>query len=115
VKGLNKAYLIGHAGSDPEMRTSASGRRNVQMLLATPHTRKVGTEWVDTPDWHQLTFYDDNADYVTANCRKGNVIAVECALRPHSWTDKDSVVHTEVVLEVERVLWINSKRQAEAG
>ena len=113
MEGLNKAYLIGHVGRDPEEQTSASGRQTVKLSLATPNARKVGDEWVDVPDWHRLTFHDEAASHILANARKGDTLAVECSLRPRKWTDKDNVVHHEIDLVVDKVLWLNAKKRVE--
>ena len=115
MHGLNKAYLIGHIGQDPEIRTTANGRQLVKFSLATPHRRKVGEEWVDTPDWHRLTIFDKSAALIGTYARKGDMLAVECSLRPNKWTDGYGVDRYEVDLVVDRVLWLNGKhRGAEA-
>lgn len=111
MHGLNKVYLIGHIGHDPEIRTTASGKQLVKLSLATPHRRKVGEEWVDTPDWHRLTLFDANATFVSAHARKGDTLAVECSLRPNQWTDKNNVPHSEVNILVDRVLWLSGKHR----
>ncbi|MDP2316450.1 MAG: single-stranded DNA-binding protein [Pseudomonadota bacterium] len=115
MKGLNKAYLIGNIGQDPEMRTTATGKQLVKLSLATPFARKVGDEWVETPDWHRLTCWDKTAEFIATNARKGDVLAVECAIRPRKWTDKDNVVHYEIDLVVDRVLWLNGKHRGASG
>lgn len=115
MKGLNKAYLIGNIGQDPEMRTTAAGKQLVKLSLATPYNRKVGDEWVETPDWHRLTCWDKTAEFIATNARKGDVLAVECAIRPRKWTDKDNVVHYEIDLVVDRVLWLNGKHRGASG
>lgn len=112
MKGLNKAYLIGHIGQDPELRTTASGKQLVKLSLATPNARRVGDEWVDTPDWHRVTLFDKQAEYVATHARKGDVLAVECAIRPNKWTDSNNVVRYEVSLIVDRVLWLNGRHKA---
>ena len=111
MKGLNKAYLIGHIGQDPELRTTAGGKQLVKLSLATSNSRKVNDEWIDTPDWHRLMFWDKQAEFITTYARKGDVLAVECVIRPNKWTDKDNVVHYEVNLLVDRVLWLNGKHR----
>lgn len=111
MKGLNKAYLIGHIGQDPELRSTASGKQLVKLSLATSNSRKINDEWVDMPDWHRLTLWDKQAEFISTYAHKGDVLAVECAIKPGKWTDKDNVVHYEVNLVVERVLWLNSKHR----
>lgn len=115
MHGLNKAYLIGHIGHDPELRTTANGRAIVKLSLATPHRRKVGEEWMDTPDWHRLTLFDAAASFIDAYAKKGDMLAVECSIRPNKWTDGYGADRYEVDLVVDRVLWLNGKhRGAEA-
>jgi single-strand DNA-binding protein len=111
MKGLNKAYLIGHLGQDPELRTTANGKQIVKVSLATPNVKKAGETWVETPDWHRLVLFDKNAEFVANYGHKGAVLAVECAIRPNKWTDKDNVVRYEVNLMVDRVLWLNGKQR----
>ena len=114
LKGLNKAYLIGHIGQDPELRATATGKSLVKLSLATPNSRKVGDEWIDTPDWHRLTLFDTNAEFIAKHARKGDVLAVECTIRPNRWTDASNTVRYEVNLIVDRVLWLNGKHRGEA-
>ena len=110
MNGLNKAYLIGNIGHEPELRTSASGKPILKVNIATPFARKVDDAWIDAPDWHRLTLFDRNAEYVGRHAHKGDGLAVECAIRPNKWTDKENVVHHEVNLIVERVLWLSSRK-----
>ena len=109
MQGLNKAYLIGTVGRDPEKQTDVRSTKAVKLSLATPHAQKVDGAWVDTPDWHRLTFTGSDADYVLSRVCKGDTMAVECAIRPSQWTDKDGKTHHEVNLVVDRVLWHNTK------
>ncbi|MSQ01037.1 MAG: single-stranded DNA-binding protein [Myxococcales bacterium] len=115
MNGLNKAYFIGHLGRDPEPRTTPGGTTLVRLSLATPHARKDGENWVDTPDWHRLTAFGKTAESLLRNAHKGDMIAVESVIRPNRWTDKDGKTHYEVNLYVERVLWISQKRRATAA
>jgi len=114
MNGLNKAYLIGNLGRDPEMRATAGGLAIAKINLATRHARKVNEQWVDQPDWHRLTAFDKTAEYIGRNAHKGDSLAVECAIRPRKWTDKDAKAHYEVDLIVERVLWLH-RRNAPAA
>lgn len=115
MKGLNRAYLIGHVGHDPELRNTATGLPYLKVSMATPNARKINEEWVDTPDWHRLTAFGKDAEFLSRVAHKGDVLAVECAIRPNRWTDKDGQVRYDVSLIVERILWVQSKRSAETS
>lgn len=111
MRGLNRAYLIGHIGHDPETRATATGTSVVKVSLATNYAKKVGNEYVEQVDWHRLTLFSKEADFVGRYAHKGDVLAVECTLKPNKWTDKQNVVHYTVELIVDRVLWLHGNRR----
>jgi len=115
MTGLNRAYFIGHLGRDPETRTVRNDKVVVSITLATPHLRKDGENWVDTPDWHRLTAFGKTAESLLRNAHKGDSMAVECVVRPSKWTDKEGQTRYDVNLYIERVLWISRKRRLEAA
>ena len=112
MNGLNKAYFIGHLGRNPEPRTTKSGQTVASISLATPHSRKEGENWVDSPDWHRLTAFGKTAENLLRNAHVGDTMAVECVIRPSRWTDKEGQVRYDVNLYIERILWIAQKRRS---
>ena len=115
MQGLNKAYLIGHIGRDPEARVTASGLDVAIVALATPRSVKQADGWVDTTDWHRLTAFGKNAQYLVKYAKKGGSMAVECTLRPNRWTDKNNITHHDMTIRIERVLWLTNKGDAAVG
>jgi single-strand DNA-binding protein len=112
MRGLNKAYFIGHIGHEPEPRTTSSGTTLLKLNIATPSSRRVNDTWVEQPDWHRLTFFGKTADYVARAAHKGDSIAVECTVRPRRWTDESGQARSEVSLVVDRVLWLHGRTRA---
>jgi single-strand DNA-binding protein len=106
MKGLNRAYLMGNVGQKPEVRVTATGQRVTKVSLATPFSEKIGDEWIEKPDWHRLTAYDDIADYLAKYADRGSMMAVECTIKPSKWVDEDNITHYEVNLIIDRVLWL---------
>lgn len=117
MKGLNKVYLIGYIGQSPELRRSANGTSVLKLSVATPNVRKINDEWVDTPDWHRLTAFGHDADYLSRFGRKGSSVALECYLKQSRWTDREGRVHNDVEIVIDRVLWLGTRnhKPAEAG
>ena len=77
-RSLNKVMLIGNVGSDPEVRSTASGTRLAKMSLATNRqwTNKDGSEQEKT-EWHRLTVWGKLADVVEGYVKKGDRLYVE--------------------------------------
>lgn len=101
--GLNRAYLVGHVGHDGELRTSISGGKLAVLSIATVASRTVDGDAVEVVDWHRVTAHGPIAD-VLAAARKGQTIAVECAIRSSKWSDRNGTIHYDVALVVERVV-----------
>lgn len=114
MNGINKVYLLGHMGSDPEVRTSGGGKAVVKVSLATSHPKKVNDEWVDGVDWHRLTFFDKDAEYIARVGKKGDLLCVEAALRPNKWTDKEGQTRYDVAIVVQRINLLQSRHRAQA-
>ena len=77
-RSLNKIMLIGNVGSDPEVRSTASGTRLAKMSLATNRqwTNKDGSEQEKT-EWHRLTVWGKLADVVERYVKRGDRLYVE--------------------------------------
>ena len=77
-RSLNKVMLIGNVGSDPEVRSTASGTRLAKMSLATNRqwTNKDGSEQEKT-EWHRLTVWGKLVDVVERYVKKGDRLYVE--------------------------------------
>ena len=78
ARSLNKVTLIGNAGVDPDVRTTASGARVAKLSLATSRSfpDRSGQQQERT-DWHRLTFFGRLADVVEQWVKKGDRLFVE--------------------------------------
>ena len=77
-RSLNKIMLIGHVGSDPELRSTASGVRVAKLSLATNRTfQDRSGQQQERTDWHRLTFFGKLADVVDQWVHKGDRVYVE--------------------------------------
>lgn len=77
-RSLNKVMLIGNVGSEPEIRTTASGTKMAKVSLATNRTftDRSGQRQEKT-EWHRLTFWSKLADLVEQYVHKGDRLYVE--------------------------------------
>jgi single-strand DNA-binding protein len=103
ARGVNKVILIGHLGSDPEVRYTAGGTAVATIRLATPYgfRNKQTGEWQDTTEWHRVVFFDKQASIVGEYLRKGSQLYVEGRLRTQKWQDQNGVDRytTEIVAQ----------------
>ncbi|MCU1226682.1 MAG: single-strand binding protein [Edaphobacter sp.] len=90
AKGVNKVFLLGNVGKDPEIRSTAGGMTIASFSLATADRKKEGTGWVDTTEWHNIVCFQRTAEVVRDYVKKGSQILVEGKITNRSWDDKES-------------------------
>lgn len=100
-RSLNKVSLIGNVGSDPEVRSTASGARVAKVSLATSRAwkGKDGNEQAAT-DWHRLTLFGKLADIVESWVHKGDKLYVEGRIEYSQTNDQAGVTRywTDIVV-----------------
>lgn len=90
AKGVNKTFLLGNVGKDPEVRATQGGTVVASFSLATPDRVKRNGEWVDESTWHNLVAFGRTAEIIRDYVRKGSQLYVEGKLQTRSWDDKES-------------------------
>ena len=114
--GLNKVMIIGNAGTDPEMRYTASGYPVTNFRIATNWStttqsgeRREETEWFTVVAWRQLA--EQCNQYVV----KGRRVYVEGRLKSHEWTGNDGKTRFRNEITADRVLFLDRPGGAAAG
>ena len=90
AKGVNKVFLLGNVGKDPEIRSTAGGMTVASFSLATADRKKEGTGWVDSTEWHNIVCFQRTAEVVRDYVKKGSQILVEGKITNRSWDDKET-------------------------
>ncbi len=108
---LNKVILIGRLGQDPKLAYLPSGQAVVNARMATDESYKDQSgQRVERAEWHNVTVYGRQAEFVANYLRKGSLIMVEGSLRTRNY-EKEGQKHyiTEVIAQ--RVQGLDSKRE----
>ena len=91
AKGVNKVFLLGNVGKDPEIRTTAGGMTVASFSLATAERAKDQQgNWADKTEWHNLVCFQRTAEIVRDYVKKGSQVFVEGKIQTRSWDDKTS-------------------------
>jgi single-strand DNA-binding protein len=91
AKGVNKVFLLGNVGKDPEIRTTGGGMTVASFSLATAERAKgADGQWTDKTEWHNLVCFQRTAEIVRDYVKKGTQVFVEGKIQTRSWDDKTS-------------------------
>jgi single-strand DNA-binding protein len=100
-KTVNKVFLLGNVGKDPEIRSTNGGTLVANLSLATSERYKNRAgEWQEQKEWHNVVSYARGAEIIRDYVRKGSKLHIEGKLTTRSWDDKESgkkIYRTEIV------------------
>ena len=95
----NSVRLMGHAGNQPEVKVINAKQKVARIRIATNESyRDADGERVVQTQWHQLVFWNKQADIAEKYLEKGSEFTVEGKLTSHSYVGKDG--HKRYVTEV---------------
>jgi single-strand DNA-binding protein len=104
---LNKVFIIGNLGKDPEVRFTSNGRAVAKFPVATSEkwTDQEGNKQERT-EWHNVVVWGKQAETCGQYLSKGRQVFVEGSIRTRQYDDKDGNKRymTEVVARDVRFL-----------
>ncbi|MCL2843901.1 MAG: single-stranded DNA-binding protein [Chitinivibrionia bacterium] len=116
MASLNKVVLVGNLGRDPELKSTPSGAKVLEVSIATTErfSDKSGNQQEQT-DWHRIVMWNQKAEYVARSSRKGSTLYVEGKLRYRKFTDKDGNERTMTEILADNVTILAGRVASEGG
>ena len=100
---INIVNFSGNLGADPEVKTTANGKKVVKASLAsTKRYRDAGGEYKDRTTWMTIRCWGELADELK-KFRKGDEVQVAGELGNDSWEGRDGQKRTQVLIEVSMI------------
>ena len=101
---INRVFLIGNLGADPEIRRTQDGRPIANLRIATSESwrDKSTGERKEKTEWHTVVIFSEPICKIAEQyLRKGSKVYIEGGLQTRKWTDKDGKdrYSTEVVIQ----------------
>lgn len=88
---VNKVFLIGNLGRDPEIRTTQTGQRVANLSIATSENWKDKNtgERREKTEWHRVVVFSDGlVGVIEQYLKKGSKVFIEGSLQTRKWTDQ---------------------------
>lgn len=98
MKSINKVFLLGNAGKNPESRVTGGGTLVTTLSLATNERIKRGDKWEERVEWHAITFFGRLAEIARDYVRKGSNLHVEGRLRTRKWDDNGTTRYSTGII-----------------
>lgn len=104
---LNKVFLVGRLGRDPELKYTSACVPVTTLIVATgsSYTDSDGNR-VERTDWHRVAVYGHQAETCTTYLRKSSLIYVEGSLQTRKWQDRTGEDRVETEIKAQKVLFL---------
>lgn len=110
MRSLNKVFLLGHVGHDPELGITKKGEPYTRLSLATNRRWKDDDEkWQEHTDWHNVMVWGNQAKNCCHGINKGALVFIEGQLSPYAHTKEDGSTETRQSIHAQRVSFFNNK------
>ncbi|MBK9258609.1 MAG: single-stranded DNA-binding protein [Polyangiaceae bacterium] len=89
--GMNKVFLLGNLGTEPELRYSSGGTAVMHFRMATNESfLDRNRDLTERTEWHSVVMFGSRAEGIARVLTKGTCVLVEGTLRTSSY-EKDGV------------------------
>jgi len=106
---INKVFLIGNLGKDPELKWTANGKAVANFPVATSEKWKgADGEMQERTEWHNIVVWGKTAEICAQYLAKGRQVFIEGSLRTESY-EKDGVKKYATKVVAQNVKFLGQK------
>jgi len=113
---MNRVFLIGRLGRDPELRYAQNGTAIANLRIATDesYTDRDGNK-VDKVEWHTVLAFQRIAENCANYLAKGSLVAVEGSLQTRKWQDQNGQDRYSTEVKAQRIQFLSRPNEAGQG
>lgn len=111
MASVNKVFLIGRLGRDPEVKYTQAGKAVANMRLATGEswTDQATGEKKESTDWHTVVAFGKTAELAGQYLAKGRQVCVEGKLRVREYEDRDKNKRTSIEVHADNITFLGER------
>ncbi len=103
-RSVNKIILVGNTGRDPDVQTTAGGKKVAHVSLATTRRYPRNGGYEERTEWHRLTLWDKLAQLAEEYVRKGDRLYIEGRMEYDTYEKNGVTIPTAQVYVRELVM-----------
>jgi single-strand DNA-binding protein len=113
---LNKMMIIGNLGADPELRYTPGGKAVTDLRVAVNNNQRgPDGEWTEETLWFRVSVWEQAAERLAEQLRKGNKVYAEGQLRVREFEGRDGEKRQSLELAFARVVNLERRPRDEGG
>lgn len=99
---MNRVFLIGHIGKDPELKPTAGGTSVLKFSLAT----KERYNDQEHTEWHNIVAFGKRAEFMAKYLSKGDRVHIEGRLKTSKYEDRDGNTRYSTSIVVGEIIFL---------
>ncbi len=112
---LNKIYLIGCLGHDPEVKATPSGKTVTTLSVATSESYGSGADRKETTQWHRIILWDKIAQIAGDHLKKGSKVHIEGKVTYREYKDKQENKRYITEIIGQNIIFLDGKSQQQSA
>ena len=101
MSSINKAFILGNLGADPEVRETEGGTSVANFSIATNKKyNNAAGELVEKTEWHRCVAWGRQAEILRDYTKKGDQVHIEGELQTREYEDKEGVKRWSTEIKV---------------
>jgi single-strand DNA-binding protein len=112
---INRVVISGNLTRDPELRSTSGGTPVCSLRVAVNSRRKEGNEWVDKPNYFDVTVWGAQGENCAQYLAKGRPVAIDGRLNWREWEDKEGNKRQTIDIIADSVQFLGSPQGGQGG
>ncbi len=109
ASNINSVVITGNLTRDPELRQTPSGTAVCGLRVAVNSRRKEGDQWVDKPNYFDVTVWGAQGENCATYLSKGRPVAVQGRLDWREWQDREGNKRQSIDIIADTVQFLGSR------
>jgi single-strand DNA-binding protein len=115
ASNINRVIITGNLTRDPELRSTSGGTSVCSLRVAVNSRRKEGDQWVDKPNYFDVTVWGSQGENCAQYLAKGRPVAIDGRLNWREWESKEGGKRQTVDIIADSVQFLGSPQGAQAN
>ena len=116
ASNINRVILTGNLTRDPELRNTGSGTPVCSLRIASnTRRRNAGGEWVDKPNYFDVTVWGAQGENCARFLAKGRPVAIDGRLEWREWDTPEGHKRQAVDIIADSVQFLGSRGDGEGN
>jgi len=109
TQNINRVTITGNLTRDPELNQTKSGTSVCKLRIASNTRRKEGDQWVDKPNYFDVTVWGAQGENCSTYLQKGRPVAIDGRLEWREWEAQDGGKRQAVEIIAQTVQFLGSR------